>query len=129
MNKITFCLIRHSELSREEFQDYWLNTHADLVRSVASKLSIRRYIQNHTIHNPSIDAGAKVRGIDTENNSHQYDGVAEIWFDSEESLLNSANNPVAKELSRLLLEDEAKFINFEQSKFFFTEERVAEEFE
>jgi hypothetical protein len=49
MIKIVFCLRRRSDLSREQFQAYWLTQHAPLVRSHADALGIRRYVQVHSI--------------------------------------------------------------------------------
>ena len=40
MIKLTFCLIRLPHLTREAFQDYWLNTHGPLVASVKQPLRI-----------------------------------------------------------------------------------------
>ena len=47
--KLVFCLRRRSELSREEFQRYWRETHAPLVRDHGAVLRIRRYLQVHTL--------------------------------------------------------------------------------
>ena len=45
MIKLTFCLARLPHLTREQFQDYWLNKHAPLVASHKATLGIRRYVQ------------------------------------------------------------------------------------
>ncbi len=42
MIKLVYCLRRLPNLSREEFQRYWLETHGPLVRSRAQALRIRR---------------------------------------------------------------------------------------
>ena len=55
MIKLTFCLVRLPHLTREAFQDYWLNTHSPLVRSLAEALRIRRYVQLHSA-DPAISA-------------------------------------------------------------------------
>ena len=49
MIKIVFCLRRRADLSRDEFQTYWRDTHAPLVQSHADALGIRRYVQVHSI--------------------------------------------------------------------------------
>ena len=49
MIAIKFCLRRLPALTLSEFQDYWLNQHAPLVRSVAETLGIRRYVQSHAL--------------------------------------------------------------------------------
>ena len=40
MIKLSFCLTRKDHLTREEFQDYWINIHAPLVKSVSKDLKI-----------------------------------------------------------------------------------------
>src|SRR5919112_4185036 len=47
--KLVFCLRRRGDLSREEFQRYWRETHAPLVRERSPVLGIRRYVQVHTL--------------------------------------------------------------------------------
>lgn len=54
--KLVFCCRRRSELTTEEFQTYWLNSHADLVRSVRAAIpTMTRYAQNHTVFGPLTD--------------------------------------------------------------------------
>ncbi|MGH7417889.1 MAG: EthD domain-containing protein, partial [Candidatus Rokuibacteriota bacterium] len=48
MIKLVFCLRRLPNLSREEFQRYWLDTHGPLVRQLAPALGVKRYVQVHT---------------------------------------------------------------------------------
>lgn len=71
MIKLTFCLRRLPQLSREEFQRYWLDTHAPLVRSFADALRIRGYVQLHTTTTALNDALRASRG-----GPEEYDGVA-----------------------------------------------------
>jgi hypothetical protein len=52
-----------------------------------------------------------------------YDGVAELWWESEEAL-RAARGPEAREAGRLLLEDEAKFIDLANSPLWFNHEHV-----
>ena len=51
MIKLSFCLTRKDHLTREQFQDYWINKHAPLVKSVSKDLKIIKYyqIQSKTI--------------------------------------------------------------------------------
>ena len=48
----------------------------------------------------------------------EYDGVAEVWFDSEEDLMEAMNTQEMQELSVALLEDEANFIDHSRSSAF-----------
>ena len=48
MIKLMFCLRRRSDLTREEFQEYWRGRHGTLGVSLARDLGYRRYVQSHT---------------------------------------------------------------------------------
>jgi len=119
MLKLTFCLIRRPEFSRESFQDYWLNTHGPLVASVRETLRIRRYVQLHSLPPDALfDPGAP-RGAPS-----GYDGVAQLWWDSAEDLASTQSDPAAAEAGRLLLEDERRFIDLARSPLWWGEEHV-----
>ena len=118
MLKLTFCLRRKPQMTRQEFQRYWLESHGPLVRKHAAALNIRRYVQLHTLDAPLNDA---IRG--TRGGPAAYDGVAELWFDSEESLAQGAATEAGREAARLLLEDEKRFIDLERSPLFFGDEK------
>ena len=110
MIKLTFCLTRLPHLSREAFQDYWRNTHAPLVASVAEVLRIRRYSQLHSL---SAELNAPWRA--SRQAPPEYDGVAELWFDSLDALATNAERPDARAAGALLLEDERRFIDLPKS--------------
>src|SRR5215470_11890289 len=105
MIKLTFCLVRRPEFTREAFQDYWFNTHGPLVKSVAETLRIRRYVQLHSL---PAEASAAMRVA--RKGPEGYDGVAQLWWDSLQDVLGNTN-PGAQDAGRLLLEDERKFID------------------
>jgi hypothetical protein len=44
MLKLVFTVRRREDLTREEFQSYWRERHAPLVRRHADTLRIRRYV-------------------------------------------------------------------------------------
>lgn len=119
MIKLTFCLTRRSEFTRESFQDYWFNTHAPLVASVKDALRIRRYVQMHSL---PLDVSADTRA--SRGGPEGYDGVAELWWDSFDDLAANADNPAAREAGRLLLEDEKRFIDLSKSPLWWGQERV-----
>ena len=114
MIRLTFCLRRLPSLTREEFQRYWLETHGPLVRKHAKALNLRRYVQLHTLDASSNQAIRASRG-----GPEAYDGVAELWFDSEASIAQSRATEAGREAGRLLLEDEKRFIDLEHSPLFF----------
>jgi uncharacterized protein (TIGR02118 family) len=110
MIKLTFCLVRRSEFSRESFQKYWLENHAPLVASVQEALRIRRYVQTHSL---PAETEADMRAV--RGGPAGYDGIAELWWDSLEDMALTANDPAARDAGRLLLEDERKFIDLSKS--------------
>ena len=115
--KLVFCCRRRAGLSTEEFQVYWLDSHANLVRSVRAAIpTMTRYVQSHTVFGPLTDAVRGSRGT-----AEPYDGVAEIWIDFDVT----ADDPdaIAAAMQRLL-EDELTFIDMPGSTVFITEEHV-----
>ena len=119
MLKLTFCLRRKAGLSLPEFQEYWLNRHGPLVRRLQPALGMVRYVQVHRRDDELGHGMAKVRGA-----PEPYDGVAELWWESEESFRAARRTPEAREAGRLLLEDEAKFIDLPNSPLWLNREQV-----
>ena len=78
---------RREDRSPEEFRDYWLNAHADVVRRLNG---IVRYVQNHALEPRS-----------------GFDGIAEVWFEDIESMRNVVDTP---ELAAIR-SDEENFID------------------
>lgn len=117
MIKITFCLTRLPHLSREEFQAYWRGTHAPLVAARAELLRIRRYVQSHTLPDAAFATLAASRA-----GPPAFDGVAELWWDSLESM--ASPDPAARQAALELLEDEKRFIDLARSPLFLVEENV-----
>ena len=115
MVKLVFCCRRKPDLTREEFQRYWLEEHARLVRSLREAIpSMVRYVQSHTIDTPANDAIRAGRGT-----KEPYDGITEVWF---EEIGGGAGTEASIEAGRRLLEDESTFIDFAGSSVFYTEE-------
>ncbi len=117
MIKLSYCLRKRPELSREEFQDYWLNQHGPLVRSHAAALQIKRYLQLHTLDTAVNDALRRGRG-----GPEPYDGVAELWWEDLAALQRVLDDPAAEGPMRELLEDEQKFIDLANSPLWLAEE-------
>ena len=119
MIKLTFCLVRLPHLSREAFQAYWFDTHGPLVASVAETLKIRRYVQLHSLPE-TVNAGVGA----SRQAPPEFDGVAQLWFDSLEALAENGRRPEAQAAGALLLEDERRFIDLPKSPLWWGQERV-----
>lgn len=118
MVKLVYCLRKLDSLSLEEFQKYWFEKHAPLVRSHQEALKIRRYVQIHTLDDPLNKAYQKGRG-----RPDAYDGVAELWWDSLEDMQAAAATPEGKAAGKELVEDEKKFIDLSRSPIWVANER------
>lgn len=115
MITIHYCLRRRPDLTLEAFSAYWRGTHADLVKSLADRLGIVRYVQHHA-EIPEVAAQmAAMRGT-----GQPFDGVAAISFASADDLARGNTDPAAADAQALLAADEAQFIDIANSVIFFT---------
>jgi hypothetical protein len=115
--KLVFCCRRRAELTTDEFQTYWLNNHAGLVRSVRAAIpTMTRYVQNHTAFGPLTDGVRESRGA-----AEPYDGVAEIWIDFDATTEDP--EAITTAMQRLL-DDELTFVDMTRSSVFIAEEHV-----
>ena len=117
MVKLVMCLCRRSGMSREQFQDYWLNKHGPFFTKNADAMRAKKYVQSHTLKTPLNDGMRNSRGMLPE-----YDGVAEVWFEYEEDLMEAMSSPEGQTLSAALLEDEGNFVDHSKSCAFIVRE-------
>ena len=121
MIKLTFCLHRLPSLSRDEFQRYWREQHAPLVASHAATLRIRRYVQMHSLADGDpVNAGLRA----SRGGPEDYDGVAELWWDSLDDLAAAAPSEEGRAASLAPLEDERRFIDLARSPLWLGREHV-----
>ena len=118
MLRVTFCLKRLPDLTREAFQDYWRNRHAPLVREHAAALGIRKYVQSHSLTLPGAFPLAEVRG----SAGLDFDGVAQLWWDDMKSFAAAGATEAGRDAGVLLLADEKKFIDLPNSPIFLSED-------
>lgn len=118
MIKFVMCLTRHPDLSREAFKDYWKNKHGPFFMKNADAMGAKRYIQSNTLDTPLNQGLRSSRGMLPE-----YDGVAEVWFESEDALIAGMSSPEGQKLGAALLEDEKNFIDHSRSSAFIVEEQ------
>lgn len=76
MFKVLVWARRREDLTPEAFRDYWLRTHAPLVK--ASYEGLRRYVVHHTVGAP--------RG------EPLFDGIAEMIFDTRDAFVAAARS-------------------------------------
>ena len=81
------CLTRHPDMSRENFQDYWMNKHAPFFMGNAHAMGAIKYVQSHTPDTPLNEGLKTSRGMLPERG-----GVAEVWFESEQALKAFTNH-------------------------------------
>lgn len=111
MIRLVFALRRKPGLSLAEFQDYWLTRHAPLVAGFTTDLNILRYVQTHTRDTPANAAAQQARG----KMEPHYDGVAELWWETEAALEATMATDAGRHAGAALLEDERKFIDLPNS--------------
>jgi uncharacterized protein (TIGR02118 family) len=120
MIKLVFMLRRREDMTREQFQRYWRDHHAPLVKRHAEALRIRRYVQTHTRETDLDEAFAGSRGSEL----RRYDGVAEVWWESIDDVVAAAGSEQGQAAGQALLEDERRFIDLPNSALWLGEENV-----
>jgi uncharacterized protein (TIGR02118 family) len=78
--KLMLVLYRRPDTNREEFRSYWHETHGPLV---AKMPGVRYHVQNHALFNPL-------------GGEPDYDGIAEIRFESPDALRRAMTTPEAQ---------------------------------
>jgi uncharacterized protein (TIGR02118 family) len=100
-------LTRRAGLTHEQFVKHWLEVHGPLAHAVPG---LRRYVQSHITGEqqrpdiPSLDVDV--------------DGIAELWYDDRDTMVQSLASPEAKTLHA----DGALFIG--RIKTFVVEEKL-----
>ena len=109
MIKLIVAVKRRVGMTPEAFQTYWKHTHAPKVKAAAcSARYVKRYVQCHTLLSDYAD-----------NNAPDFDGTAELWFDSIADKEAFYSDP---EYLRDIAPDEPNFADMKTTKFFQTEE-------
>ena len=117
MIKFVMCMTRHPDMSREEFKDYWMNKHGPFFMKNAAAMRAKKYVQSLTLDTPLNEGLRSSRGMLPE-----YDGVAEVWFESEEDLMQGMSSTEGQKLGAALLEDERNFVDHSKSSAFIVTE-------
>jgi uncharacterized protein (TIGR02118 family) len=117
MIKFVMCMTRHPDMSREQFKDYWMNKHGPFFMKNAAAMRARKYVQSLTLDTPLNEGLRSSRGMLPE-----YDGIAEVWFESEEDLMQGMSSAEGQKLGAALLEDERNFVDHSKSSAFIVTE-------
>jgi uncharacterized protein (TIGR02118 family) len=118
MIKLVFAIRRREGISEAEFRRYWREDHAALVTRHAEALRIRRYVQTHTVEQKLGERLADARG----SISGRYDGLAELWWDSLQDMIEASTSIAGERASRELVADEQRFIDLSASAIWMGEE-------
>ena len=120
MLKLTFCMHRLPHLTRDEFQNYWMNQHPlSAPRNAAELLGIRKSVQVFPIPEEDNKQVKEIR-----DGADEFDGVAEIWIDDLETFTTKWKTGEGKKAFESFLEDEKNFVDWERSVCFLAEEKV-----
>jgi uncharacterized protein (TIGR02118 family) len=117
MIRLVYLLRRKPELSLEEFHRVWRDEHGPLVAFHQVRLDILRYTQSHRVDDPASEARAAARGMEP-----AYDGVAELWWASEEAFVAASTSDTGRRAAAEVLSDEARFIDWPASPLWFAHE-------
>src|SRR6516162_6782041 len=115
MIRLVYLLRRKPELSLEEFHRIWRDDHGPLVAFHQVRLDILRYVQLHYVEDPSYIPSR--RGAQP-----AYDGAAEVWFESEETLKAAMESESGRGAMQEILVDEAGFIDLPESPLWLAHE-------
>ena len=116
---MTIALTRLPHLSREDFQSYWFEHHAPLVRQCADVLGILEYHQLHAVAEMP-----EANGASRDARGPSFDGLALVRFQSRQDFEMRLKDRTALAASRRLAEDERKFIDRTRSHRWWSEQRT-----
>ena len=111
---------RLPHLSRDEFQNYWMNQHPlSAPRNAAELLGIRKYVQVFPIPEEDNKQVKEIR-----DGADEFDGVAEIWIDDLETFTTKWKTGEGKKAFESFLEDEKKITFIKKNFFIFTNKHI-----
>lgn len=110
MIKVVYCMRRRPELSEAAFQRYWKEVHAPLMLQRAAELKLAAYVQTSPAHS-AFSARVERGGV----LDRPFDGVAELYWASEDDMRHAFEDARALEVQRLLAADERNFIDHSRS--------------
>ena len=121
MIKISYLMRRLPHLSLEEFQSYWSQKHPQAAPADAfSTLGVKRYVQVLPLETDArnLVIGPRSGLVDP------FDGIAELWVESIESLERDWSTEKAKEYLEIFFKDEQNFIDWTRSTILVSRENI-----
>ena len=103
MIKLVYCITKKEGMSSARFFDYWRDIHGPIGARIPGLV---RLVQSRVVTGPGDRAAPN------------FDGMAELWFNSWEDLLRARSSPEWAASSA----DEANFINSKKVPYFVTTE-------
>jgi len=105
MLKLVYCITKKAGMTDEEFFRYWQDTHGPIGARIPG---LRRLVQSHRV------------AVVGDKYQPDFDGMAELWFDSAEKLLKARQSKEWK----AAVEDEGNFIDRSKVAYFVTQEHI-----
>lgn len=105
MIKLVYCITKKPGMTDAEFLHYWEKIHGPIGARIPG---LRKLVQSHRID---------VLG---DSRAHDFDGMAELWFDDMTALLAARKTTEWRAAS----EDEANFIDHRKVAYFVSEEHI-----
>ncbi|HLW88782.1 MAG TPA: EthD domain-containing protein [Terriglobales bacterium] len=105
MIKVVYCISKKAGLTDHEFFRYWRSVHGPIGARIPH---VRKLVQSHRLTIPG------------DKHQPDYDGIAELWFDNIEALLEARQSPEWQASTK----DEANFIDHNKVAYFVSEEHT-----
>ena len=96
MIKFVMCLRRHPDMTREQFQEYWMHQHGPFFMKHAGDLRAKKYVQSLRVDTPLNEGLRNSRGM-----LPAYDGVADLLMEWRYRLLDREHVPDASIFSKI----------------------------
>lgn len=118
MIRLMYCVRRKPGMSKEEFDRYRWEEHGPLVIRHKERIGMIGYVQHHTVEGPF------PRTPGSPGMLEEFDGIAEIWWETAEAMTRSRQQPVPAALQNEIMDDEKKFVDHARSTAFYVDDRV-----
>ena len=105
-----FCAVpRRPDVSEQAFHDHWRHPHGSMALEIEAA---RHYTQTHRAESDLLN-----------ETQRRYDGIVEVWFDSEADAVGLPANP---DYQLYLAPDEPNFIAVDGMHYVFTDEEIVD---